>query len=377
MARHERTYLDIDVIEAAKQRIRQTFQDYDNFVVLFSGGKDSLTTLSLVREVKQELGDDSPVEAVFWDREFFTWPLIQFVEEVYDWDWVNLHWACVRRTQPMFNFDGCDEVVCWEEGRRWARQPPEFEWWPETLRERDGIDSHDAGQEWALLELYEGSIAAFTGVRAAESLARFRAIVNCGTHQPHIAKSMCPVVSMVRPIYDWVEKDVYKYIHDTEYIDLPYFYQLQYIVGMGLRSSSVTHVNTARYLDRVARIDPDLYEAIIEIMPGMKLQALYWQELDVEGIFEDHGKSYATVRRWIEDNVPDAYMEDALRTFSTTVARSIEAPWAYSPRRVLSHFLYGRFGGTIMPKTTSKHTEDLKDMHQENYQEMMRGDQDV
>ena len=43
-------YIDANVYEEAKLRIAHIFDTFDTIVVLFSGGKDSLATMHLVKE---------------------------------------------------------------------------------------------------------------------------------------------------------------------------------------------------------------------------------------------------------------------------------------------------------------------------------------
>jgi hypothetical protein len=61
--------MDINVYEAAKQRINHILDIFDNVAVSFSGGKDSLVVLSLVEEVYAERGMDEKVKVVFRDEE--------------------------------------------------------------------------------------------------------------------------------------------------------------------------------------------------------------------------------------------------------------------------------------------------------------------
>ena len=47
--------LEVDVFEAARERLRHVFDTYDRVVVSYSGGKDSTCVLELATEVAKDL----------------------------------------------------------------------------------------------------------------------------------------------------------------------------------------------------------------------------------------------------------------------------------------------------------------------------------
>ncbi len=55
MARR-RQYIETDVLTEAKKRLHHIYDTHDSVVVAFSGGKDSLATLHLTREIAAGAG---------------------------------------------------------------------------------------------------------------------------------------------------------------------------------------------------------------------------------------------------------------------------------------------------------------------------------
>ncbi len=341
---------DRTLVAEAKARLHATYDSHDTVVVMFSGGKDSLVCLHLARQVQLERGMTGPVKAIFWDYEFFTRPLLDYVKEVRGWDWVDLRWICMSRESTTLtvgpNGAEVQTIVFWADDREWVREPPDYAEWvnPGHLFTMDEKDAWVGSQ-------YPGSVASVTGVRAAESVNRLRSVVVRMSYNWESTARKGATVA--KPIYDWLDNDVYRFLYENA--ELPTVYQWLMISNQGLRTSTVTHRGAAKYLDRVAQVDPDLYDRICQVMPEMKLQAMYWSELDTEAVMKEYGQDYMGVKRWIDDHVTNEELHaTAMKTFESAMNRILVTPEAYPPRTVLAHFLYGNLKGAIQPVSRSK-----------------------
>ena len=56
-----KNYLDINVYEATQKRLSYVFNEFDNVLVAFSGGKDSGVLLSMAYEYAKKTGDRKSV----------------------------------------------------------------------------------------------------------------------------------------------------------------------------------------------------------------------------------------------------------------------------------------------------------------------------
>ena len=81
--------------------------------------------------------------------------------------------------------------------------------------------------------MYPGMVALVNGIRADESLVRFRAAVN-KLNDNYINASASRKANLCKPLYDWSEQDIFKYLYDHS---IPYCiqYDRQLWARMGLR----------------------------------------------------------------------------------------------------------------------------------------------
>jgi predicted phosphoadenosine phosphosulfate sulfurtransferase len=344
VARVTKEYIGKDVLVEAKARINHIFDLHDTVTVSVSGGKDSLVVLYLVKEVQEERGLEGPVRCQFFDHEFFPLPLLEDVWALREQPWVDMWYLTVPLTTTRFVLGRSSKIIFWDPQRPWARERPEFGWTGEP-----GVTYTQEMLDCAIADRHPGKVAILTGLRAAESLVRWRASVN-KQHDNYINGSGSHKASLCKPIFDWQEKDVYRYMWERG-IPVPKMYLLMAMVGLhGGRTSTVTHHVAAQYFDKMRLIDPDLYERTIEIFPDLKLQSLYWQEFDRDAILDKFGKTYSMARHWIDTYVTDPERHaKAVKMFEDTLVRAERSPYAYNPRYVLAHFVYGNFNKTIQP----------------------------
>ena len=81
-------YKKTNVYEEALNRVRYLYDEFDEVLVGYSGGKDSTVTLRIAIEVAREKGK-LPVKAIFIDQEAEWGAVIEHMREIYNEDEVD------------------------------------------------------------------------------------------------------------------------------------------------------------------------------------------------------------------------------------------------------------------------------------------------
>ena len=120
--------LDISVLEASKQRISNTFDDFEKIYISFSGGKDSSVMTHLVLDEAKKR--NRIVGLLIIDLEAQYQSTIDHIEEMINMykDNIDLHWFCGELLLRNAVSDFEPKWVCWDEGKKdiWVREKPEL-----------------------------------------------------------------------------------------------------------------------------------------------------------------------------------------------------------------------------------------------------------
>lgn len=270
----KKTYLDINVVKAAEERIKNIFSNGVKVVLSFSGGKDSLVLGNIVYElaVRGEI-DKSLLEVLFIDEEAM---FDEVIDHIKRWrkKWmmigVPFSWYCieVKHFNCLNSLSEDETFICWDRYKKdvWVREMPDFAIKDHPLL----IQRVDTYQTF--LERLDKKVGNYSliGTRASESVQRLK----------NIAKQKSALSSGVRffPIYDMTDKDVWAYIYNKN-LEYPKVYENLYRVGTRanqLRISQFFSIDTAKVLVKLNELYPDLMERVTRREPNAYLVSLYW-----------------------------------------------------------------------------------------------------
>ncbi len=269
-----RKHLGVDVVYAARERIKKIFENNLPVIVSFSGGKDSIVLADLVYQlaVSGQI-DKSLVEVVFIDEEAVYDEVIELTKK-----WrkkfmsagMKFTWYCieVKHFNALNTLAEEESFICWDRFKKddWVRPMPNFavKDHPLLIPRKDNYQAF-VGR----VNEIEGSLS-IMGTRVAESIQRLT----------NFAKQITPFARDVRtsPIYDMTDKDVWKYIKDNN-LEIPNVYENLYRIGTGknqLRMSQFFSIDTVKSLTKLDEIYPNLMNRIKKREPNAYIVQLYW-----------------------------------------------------------------------------------------------------
>jgi len=358
----KRLFLDMTVVDAARERLRHVYDTFDSVCVQFSGGKDSSAVLLLAKELHEERGL-GPVKTVFRDEEMVSPAVIQYLEWVKDLPWVDMEWYCLPYGQEVWVLGRREYCLLWSQARQEAGRlvrdmPP------------DAITAHHFGLDnskvmpqpidYYTMQGKHGRVAFLTGVRANESMIRYRSVVQ-KLHENYINRpyrlSKAIPLRLVKPIYDWTTDDVLKFV--TEEHDFPYceYYDYAAVSGANTRVGIPLHSVAARRLNDVVITEPEFYDDLFRAFPQIDAQRRLWGDFNIEGLISSYSiDRWDGIRRCIEDNMlSPGKRKDAMKFAAEFRRKRKNDPYGYPLDHLIRTLLLNEFRHTspspVGPKT--------------------------
>jgi len=314
-----RKYKSKNVYDAANDRLAFIFANFERIYLSFSGGKDSGVMLNLVLDYMRRNGITKKIGIQILDNEANYDISLEFMRRILNanLDLLDVYWCCLPITLPCTVSSYAVEWQCWGERdkERWIRPMPtepyivNMQNHPfQSFFVEDMSYDHfwDGFAEW----YSQGKPCAnLIGIRTAESLNRFRAIMNDRkeTHSGMAwTKKNTEHAYNCYPIYDWRTEDIWtaNARFDWDYNKL---YDIFYKAGipisrMRVASPFMSESKSSLALYRV--IDGHTWARLCARVQGANFIATYGKQLNYNAFKLPPGHTWKSFVKFLLSTLP-------------------------------------------------------------------------
>jgi predicted phosphoadenosine phosphosulfate sulfurtransferase len=326
-------YLENTVLEAAKERIEYTFNNFEKVYLSFSAGKDSTVMLHLTMEEAKKRNQKIGLLIVDLEGQYkLTIDHINACIEEYK-EYIDLYWVCLpihlRNAVSVYE----PFWMCWDKDRKedWIREMPE-----QAISDENYFPFFSKGMEFEEFvpefgEWYaQGkTTACLVGIRTDESLNRYRTI-SSKTKTVFNEKQWTTLVTEnvfnVYPIYDWRTEDIWIYHaknRDKRYNEL---YELMHKAGLSISQQRICQPygdDQRRGLWLFHLIEPETWAKVVSRVNGANSGALYVNESgSITGynkISKPDGHTWESFAMLFLNSIPEITKEHYLNKIFTFV----------------------------------------------------------
>lgn len=276
-------YLDINVYEAAQKRIEYIFKEFDNILVAFSGGKDSTVCLNLCYEYAKKTNQLNKLAMYHLDYEAQYQMTTGFVNDTFNsFKGIKKYWLCLPiSAQCCCNMEG-GTWIPWDKEKEniWVRPMPDNEYIVNENNVKFNFKKGDIDYKvqddfcnW--FEKEHGKTSVVIGIRADESLNRFRSIVKDNIQKYKNTKFINKNKAYI--IYDWTVEDIW--IANAKFgWNYNKLYDLYYQAGLSIeqmRVASPFNDCAGSTLKLYKVIDPKNWGKMVGRVNGVNFLGLY------------------------------------------------------------------------------------------------------
>lgn len=341
---------NVNVYEAAQERIEFIFENFARIYVSFSGGKDSGVMLNLMIDHIRKNKLDRKIGVMIMDNEANYDYSLQFMHRIVqaNLDILEVYWCCLPITLPCTVSSYAVDWQCWGEDDkdRWIR-PMATEPYIVNMNNhkfdffRPNMNYDEFWDEFGNWYSQGQRTACLIGIRTAESLNRFRAIMNEAKETLHgrmWTKRNTETVYNCYPIYDWRTEDIWVANAKFEW-DYNKLYDIFYKAGipiskMRVASPFMSESKSSLGLYRV--IDPHIWAKLCARVQGANFIATYGKQLNYNSFSLPPGHTWKSFTKFL------------LATLPKEVAENFKA------RFVQSIKYWARVGQTLSDKTLAE-----------------------
>ena len=276
------------MLEAAKERISWTFDNFEKIYVSFSGGKDSTAMTHLVME--EAIKRNRKVGLLFIDWEVQYELTIKHVEKMYDMykDNIEPYWVClpIHLRNAVSQYE--THWICWDKNKKdaWIREPPFMGITDENYFPffHKGMEFEEFVPEFGEWYSQGKSCACLVGIRTDESLNRFRTIVQSKKGTWNGVRWTSRVTENcynVYPIYDWRGSDIWVYHAKNPTRRYNRLYDLMHRAGVPLGNMRICQPygdDQRKGLWLFHILEPETWGKIVARVNGANAGAMYAQE---------------------------------------------------------------------------------------------------
>lgn len=293
-------YKDINVYDAAINRYDIVLNEFDNYYVSVSGGKDSSIMLQLMAQEARKYRKKFYVLYIDLEAQYQATighinALIDATKDVVEnWYWCALPLSlrnAVSAIQPKW--------ICWDkkDKEKWVREYPTKRKDIVLVTEDsipDGWDWFFRGMEFEEFilwfakwfnETHGGKTAAGIGIRSDESLNRFRTIVSDKKERyknyPWTTRVHCKSKVLncwnFFPLYDWRTEDDWTAVAKLNLLFNP-IYELMYKNGLSIYEQRLCQPygdDQRKGLDQYRTLEPETWEKVLNRVEGVNFGNIY------------------------------------------------------------------------------------------------------
>ncbi len=327
-------YSKKNVYEATMERIEFIFDNFDHVYLSFSGGKDSGVMLHLVLKYLKDNQLKRKITLMHLDYEAqyeATTEYVKRIEENYK-DYLNVYHVCVP-----FKVHTCTSMYQdywrpWEEDKRdiWVRDLPhnamtkdDFDFYSENQWD---YDFQEKLSVWAHKKEQADKTAVLVGIRAQESLNRWRTIVkerNSYYADKKYSKKIADDVYNFYPIYDWTTEDIWT-ANAKFGFDYNKLYDLYYQAGLpieAMRVASPFISEGQETLKLYKVIEPHTWGKLVSRVNGVNFTGLYGgtTAMGWKKITKPDKMTWKQYMEFLLDTLPEDKKQNYLKKLKTSV----------------------------------------------------------